>query len=55
MLEVAERADDRLDAGYMAAAETWHWILNALERIEQQWRPELHSPSFAPFKRGAQH
>jgi hypothetical protein len=33
MLEAAERADQLLD-GSMAGAETWHWILNAIERLQ---------------------
>ncbi len=32
MLEAAQRADQLLDEGDMAGAETWHWILNAVER-----------------------
>jgi hypothetical protein len=34
MLEAAERADQLLDEGDMAAAETWHRILNAIERLQ---------------------
>jgi triphosphoribosyl-dephospho-CoA synthetase len=34
MLEAAERADQLLDEGDMAGAETWHWILNAIERLQ---------------------
>jgi hypothetical protein len=33
MLEAAERADQLLDEGNMAGAETWHRILNAIERL----------------------
>ena len=32
MLEASERADQLLDEGDMAGAETWHRILNAIER-----------------------
>jgi hypothetical protein len=31
MIEAAERADQLLDEGDMAGAETWHRILNAIE------------------------
>ena len=34
MLEAAERADQLLDEGDMAGAETWHRILNAIERLQ---------------------
>jgi hypothetical protein len=34
MLESAERADQLLDEGDMAGAETWHRILNAIERLQ---------------------
>jgi hypothetical protein len=34
MLEAAERADQLLDESDMAAAETWHRILNAIERLQ---------------------
>ena len=34
ILEAAERADQLLDEGDMAGAETWHWILNAIERLQ---------------------
>jgi hypothetical protein len=34
MLEASMRADQMLDEGDMAAAETWHRILNALERLQ---------------------
>ncbi len=33
MLEAAERADLLLDEGDMAGAETWHGIVNAIERL----------------------
>ena len=33
-MEAAERADQLLDEGDMAGAETWHWILNAIERLQ---------------------
>ena len=33
MLEAAERADRLLDEVDMAGAETWHRILNAIERL----------------------
>jgi hypothetical protein len=36
MLEAAERADQLLDEGDMAGAETWHRILNAIERLQAQ-------------------
>jgi hypothetical protein len=32
--EAAERADQLLDEGDMAGAETWHHILNAIERLQ---------------------
>jgi Family of unknown function (DUF6961) len=31
--EAAERADQLVDEGDMAGAETWHRILNAIERL----------------------
>jgi hypothetical protein len=34
LLEAAERADQLLDEGDMAGAETWHRILNAIERLQ---------------------
>jgi hypothetical protein len=34
MLEAAERADQLLDEGDMAGAETWHRILNEIERLQ---------------------
>ena len=34
MLEASERADQLLDEGNMAGAETWHRILNAIERLQ---------------------
>ena len=34
MLEAAERADYMLEEGDMAGAETWHRILNAIERLQ---------------------
>jgi len=34
MHEAAERADQLLDEGDMAGAETWHRILNAIERLQ---------------------
>jgi hypothetical protein len=35
MIEAAERADQLLDEGDMAGAETtWHRILNAIERLQ---------------------
>jgi hypothetical protein len=36
LLEAAERADQLLDEGDMAACETWHRILNAIERLQAQ-------------------
>ena len=36
MLEAAERADQLLDEGDMAGAETWHRILDAIERLQAQ-------------------
>jgi hypothetical protein len=33
LLEAAERADQPLDEGDMVGAETWHRILNAIERL----------------------
>jgi hypothetical protein len=32
--ETSERADQLLDEGDMAGAETWHRILNAIERLQ---------------------
>jgi hypothetical protein len=34
MLEASERADQLLEEGDMAGAETWHRILNAIERLQ---------------------
>ena len=34
MLEASERADQLLAEGDMAGAETWHRILNAIERLQ---------------------
>ena len=34
MHEAAERADQLLAEGDMAGAETWHRILNAIERLQ---------------------
>jgi hypothetical protein len=34
MLEASERAEQLLDKGDMAGAETWHRILNAIERLQ---------------------
>ena len=34
MLEASQRADQLLDEGDMAGAETWHRILNAIERLQ---------------------
>jgi hypothetical protein len=34
MIEAAQRADELLDAGDMAGCETWHRILNAIERLQ---------------------
>jgi triphosphoribosyl-dephospho-CoA synthetase len=36
MLEASERADQLLDDADMASAETWHRILNAIERLQAQ-------------------
>ena len=36
MLEATQRADQLLDEGDMAACETWHRILNAIERLQTQ-------------------
>jgi hypothetical protein len=36
MIEAAQRADARLDEGDMYGAETWHRILNAIERLQAQ-------------------
>jgi triphosphoribosyl-dephospho-CoA synthetase len=36
MLEASERADQLLDDADMAGAETWHRILNAIERLQAQ-------------------
>jgi hypothetical protein len=33
MLEASKRADQMLDERDMAGAETWHRILNAIERL----------------------
>ena len=33
-LEAAQRAEQLLDEGDMAGAETWHRILNAIERLQ---------------------
>jgi hypothetical protein len=34
MLRGSERADRQLEEGDMAGAETWHRILNAIERLQ---------------------
>jgi hypothetical protein len=34
MLEASERADQLLDEGDMVGCETWHRILNAIERLQ---------------------
>jgi hypothetical protein len=34
MLEAAERADQFLEDGDLYGAETWHRILNAIERLQ---------------------
>ena len=34
MLEAAERTDQLLEEGDLAGAETWHRILNAIERLQ---------------------
>jgi hypothetical protein len=34
MLEAAQRADQLLEEDDMAGAETWHRILNAIERLQ---------------------
>jgi hypothetical protein len=34
MLEAAQRADQLLEDGDMAGCETWHRILNAIERLQ---------------------
>jgi hypothetical protein len=34
MLEASQRADQLLEEGDMAGAETWHRILNAIERLQ---------------------
>jgi triphosphoribosyl-dephospho-CoA synthetase len=34
MLEASQRADQLLDKGDMIGAETWHRILNAIERLQ---------------------
>jgi hypothetical protein len=34
MIEASFRADQLLDEGDMAGAETWHRILNAIERLQ---------------------
>ena len=34
LLEAAERVDQMLEEGDMAGAETWHRILNAIERLQ---------------------
>jgi len=36
MLEAAARADKLRDQGDIAGAETWHQILNAIERLQAQ-------------------
>ena len=39
MLEAATRADQLLDQGDLAGAETWHRILNAIERLQAKVPP----------------
>ena len=36
MLEASERADQLLEEGDVAGAETWHRILNAIERLQSK-------------------
>jgi hypothetical protein len=38
MIEAAERADQLLEEGDMAGAETWHRILNAIGRLQARRR-----------------
>jgi hypothetical protein len=40
MLEASFRADQLLEEGDMAGAETWHRILNAIERLQATVPPE---------------
>jgi hypothetical protein len=40
MIEAAERAGQLLDEGEMASAETWHRILNAIERLQAKLSEE---------------
>ena len=44
MLEAAERADQLLDEGDMAGAETRHRILNAVERLQARAPAEGAGP-----------
>ena len=53
MLEAAERADQMLEEGDMAAAETWHRILNAIERLRAATSCRL-SAGRAAYSRRAQ-
>jgi hypothetical protein len=36
MIEASERADQLLEEGDMVGAETWHRILDAIERLQAQ-------------------
>jgi triphosphoribosyl-dephospho-CoA synthetase len=36
MIEASERADQLLEKGDMVGAETWHRILDAIERLQAQ-------------------
>jgi hypothetical protein len=39
MIEAAERADQLLDEGDIIGAETWHRILNPIERLQAKAPP----------------
>jgi len=40
MLEASMRAEQLQDEGDTAGAETWHRILNAIERLQAKWPAE---------------
>jgi len=55
MIEAAERADQLLDEGDMASAETWHRILNAIERLQAKAPASLPPPAVLRLSHGPRH
>jgi hypothetical protein len=50
MLDAAARTDKLLDQGDMTGCEVWHWILNAIERLQAK-TPRL-SYRASPLRHG---